>query len=52
MVNITPGGHSPNPDNGFVYATDGYRYDQSSIAWEVTITGESNVGVTTVENIN
>ncbi|PIV64191.1 MAG: hypothetical protein COS11_03465, partial [bacterium (Candidatus Ratteibacteria) CG01_land_8_20_14_3_00_40_19] len=34
IVGISLGGHSPNPDEGFVYSTDGYKYQQSSITWE------------------
>ena len=34
IVGISLGGHSPNPDGGFVYSTDGYKYQQSSITWE------------------
>ena len=39
IVGIKPGGHHPNPEGGFVYATDGYKYDQSKIKWEVQIRG-------------
>ena len=34
IVGISLGGYSPNPDEGFVYSTDGYKYQQSSITWE------------------
>jgi len=34
IVGISLGGYSPNPDGGFVYSTDGYKYQQSSITWE------------------
>jgi len=36
-------------ENGFVYATDGYKYKQSSIQWTVSIPGESEVGIITTE---
>jgi len=36
IVDIEPGGpHHPNPDEGFVYAKDGYKYQQSSIQWKI-----------------
>ena len=37
-------------DDGFVYATDGYKYKQSSIEWTVNIPGEEDVGVTDTES--